>query len=96
MPIAVPRVGVERPNGSYVARTFSVGRAIFQRSQTNVTGCIVALTEHRLHVYEVVGEENLTRFVFTHLFVRRNEIFNRVPRRIGDFIPRRLCIAQSI
>ena len=33
---ALPRVGVERPNGSYVARTCSVGRAIFPRSQTNV------------------------------------------------------------
>lgn len=31
------------------AHSYCVGRTIFPRSQTNVNGCIVALTEHQLH-----------------------------------------------
>lgn len=47
---ALPRVGVARPNGSYVARTHQcVGRAI--SSRFGRSSGIVALTERLLHGY---------------------------------------------
>ena len=63
---ALPRVGVERPNGSYVARTLKrVGRVISCRSQTNVTGDRHALTEHQLHGYEWRKEDSVFSSRFT-------------------------------
>lgn len=63
---ALPRVGVERPNGSYVARTLKrVGRAISSRSQTNVAGDRHALTEHQLHGHEWRKEDSVFSSRFT-------------------------------
>jgi len=53
----------------------SVGRAIFPRSQTNVIGCIVALTEHQLHGYE--WRKKVPGDFSSRLLVRLSEIFYR-------------------
>jgi len=53
----------------------SVGRAIFPRSQTNVIGCIVALTEHQLHGYE--WRKKVPGDFSSRLLVRLSEIFDR-------------------
>lgn len=64
---ALPRVGVERPNGSYVARTFNrVGRVISSRSETNVAGVVTRLPNNYSIRYEWRKE---TCFLFPlHLY----------------------------
>jgi len=57
----------------------SVGRAIFPRSQTNVVGCIVALTEHQLHGYE--WRKEVPGDFSSRLLVRLSEIFDRALKR---------------
>ncbi|KAL0098705.1 hypothetical protein PUN28_020661 [Cardiocondyla obscurior] len=50
---ALPRVGVERPNGSYVARTYVLDARSSLASE-QACGRIVALTEHQLHGYDEI------------------------------------------
>lgn len=90
---ALPRVGVERPNGSYVARTFNrVGRVISSRSETNVAGVTRLLNNYSIR-YEWRKETLLS---LPALLVYRSETMCYVPRRTTNIVPRRLSIARSI
>lgn len=88
---ALPRVGVARPNGSYVARTPKcVGRAI--PSRFGRSSGIVALTERLLHGYES-AEGRQTLFPLALYAVAKVyywSCFNVRTRKIQS--PRRLSI----
>lgn len=81
---ALPRVGVERPNGSYVARTFNrVGRVISSRSETNVAGVVTRLLNNNSIRYEWRKETLLS---LPASLVYRSETFTCLDARRISFL----------